>query len=201
MIRRIGLTGGIGAGKSTVANILREKGVTVIDLDQIGREITDTNTDIQKQVLVECGLKAPFHRDKVREAVFANPTTRQNVEKILHPIIIKESETKIREAEKSGKKAIVIEAALILETGYADQLNDIILVTAKPAVRRERLQKQRRLAEAVITQILMSQIDPQDAAKRATYKLDNNGTLEQLQSKVDALVREFKLNAWNAAHP
>jgi len=193
--KRIGLTGGIGSGKSVVAEMLAEAGVTVIDLDRIGRELSENDPAVVSRIAEICGqavlVAGKLDRGKVREAIFSDPVRRRGLEEFLHPLIWLEFEEYCRRAKAQGKRLVVCEAALILETGLDKKLDGLVLVTAEEGVRRDRVMSRDRISARLAEKMIRSQFASPHAGQ-STVVIQNQGSLEDLQFQVRELIASWR---------
>lgn len=193
--RRIGLTGGIGVGKSQVAALLKERGWWIVDLDAEGRRLTDSDTKVRDQILAEFGSGVVnaegLDRAKLKEIVFAAPEKRRALEAILHPALMKAFEDKVREAARAKVPVVVCEAALLVETGHHRRMDSLILVTAPPGARRERVQKRDRMEAELFDRIVAAQGADAEKVQVADFIVDNSGTVEALREEVEKRIPRF----------
>ncbi|PWB78481.1 MAG: dephospho-CoA kinase, partial [Candidatus Methylomirabilota bacterium] len=147
----VGLTGGIGSGKSTVAALFKRFGAIVIDADQVAHELVEPGRPLFEAVASTFGreiIGADGHIDRRRlgALVFADPEVRRRLEALLHPAIIEECERRIRSAEDSEATVCLVDAALLIESGWHARCDAVILVEAGEAVRLARLVRSRGLS-------------------------------------------------------
>ena len=194
-LRKIGLTGGIASGKTAVAGFLRDSGVAVVDLDELGRAMTANDSALQRKLdrIAGGGLIGAhgFDRGKLRDRVFAKPKVRKGVEALLHPLILKKFENEAALMQKKGYPLVVCEAALLVETGHYQKLDELIVVVSPETSRRERLLA-RGMSETLIDQILSAQSGDAQKTKVATHILKNSGTLDDLRTGVKTIVDGWK---------
>lgn len=193
---RVGLTGGIAAGKSTVATLLKKQGIKVINLDTVGRTLVEENPKLAVQIAEICGpyvLKGgTLNRRALREHLFSHPADRAQIEALLHPLIWREFEREAGEAERAGKKIIVCEAALILEAGLENKLDELIVVTAPSELRIKRVQNRDGIDAGLASQMLTSQVDESRRRQAANYIVDNSGDPKETVAQVDAILNGWK---------
>ncbi|SFF28865.1 dephospho-CoA kinase [Blastococcus tunisiensis] len=184
---RIGLTGGIGSGKSTVSALLAERGAVVVDADRIAREVVEPGTPGLAAVVGAFGtgmLAADGSLDRAALAavVFADPEARQRLDGIVHPLV------RARSAELAAAApadaVVVHDVPLLVETGQASSYDVVVVVEADPAVREGRLVQRGLTAEDARARMAAQASDEQRRAV-ADVVLDNSGTLEQLAGQVD----------------
>ena len=190
----IGLTGGIASGKSTVAAILRRLGAQVIDADALAREIVQPRQPAWKEIVETFGedvLQADdtLDRKKLRTRIFANPDARKQLEAITHPKIRQLAQQKIADCAAAGVSLVVYEAPLFFETNIHSWLRPVILVACDTMTQRRRLQQRDNLAQSEIEEHLGAQMSLEEKRKLADYVIENNGSLADLEKKVEALVK------------
>jgi dephospho-CoA kinase len=188
----LGLTGGIAAGKSVVAAMFAARGAAVVDADRIGRTLQEPGTPCHRAIVEAFGegiLDASGRIDRARlgAIVFADAARRRRLEAIMHPAIWAVCETEIRRAAAAGRAICLVEAALILETGWRDRFRAVIAVTAPPAVQIERLVRTRGLTEAEARARLEAQWSGEAKARAADHVIDNGGSPAETEAQVAAL--------------
>ncbi len=186
--RMVGLTGGLAAGKTLVSRFIRAHGIPVINLDDIGREVTGPHLAAAlKEATGQSLLKAgKIDRVALRDLVFSDPKIRARVEKVLHPVILTEFEKRCSDLKKQGKPIIVCEAALLVDSGHYQQMDELIVVTASEAVRKNRAMERDKLSQEFVEQIFAHQTSEAKKLKVATIVFRNEGTVEELKKQVDA---------------
>jgi dephospho-CoA kinase len=193
-VKLIGLTGGIASGKSTVSAILRRLGAQVIDADALAREIVEPHQPAWNEIVDTFGNEIlqsdqTLDRKKLRKLVFDEPNARKQLEAITHPKIRRLAQEKIAESTATGASLVVYEAPLLFETGIHLWLRPVILVACDTATQKRRLQKRDNLTEAEIEQHLGAQMSLEEKRKLADYVIENNVTLEELESAVKTAVQ------------
>lgn len=189
----VGLTGGIGAGKSTAARELERLGAVVIDADDVARAVVEPGTPGLAAVVAEFGpgvLRADGSLDRpaLARIVFGDDGARSRLEAITHPLVADESARRVRAA---GERAIVVhDVPLIVEKGLAGRYDVVVVVGASEEVRMARLIAQRGMTPEDARARIRAQAD--DGARRAVADvwLDNSGTEEDLREAVRRLWRE-----------
>jgi len=187
----IGLTGGIGSGKSAVANFLAELGVFIIDADIIGHELLESDSYVQQQVLNAFGQKAftadgIIDRKKLGDMVFKDRKARTKLNRIMHPPIFLAIQGQLDQCRRQGVKVVVIEAPLLLEAGWSLIIDEVWVTTAPRAVIIERLQRKGLSHEDAIARI-RSQSSDKERLKLADVVIDNNCNLDELKLIVEKL--------------
>jgi dephospho-CoA kinase len=192
----VGLTGGIGSGKSVASRILGELGGLVIDADRVGHETYAPGMPGWEQVVAEFGraVVAPdgtIDRKRLATIVFADADKLARLNAIVHPLIRAAIADRVAAARAAGgAPGIVIEAALLVEAKWDALVDEVWVVTARPEVIQERLIAQRGLDRAAIAARMAAQIDEAARAARADVIVDNSGSLETLRAQLTRLWRD-----------
>jgi dephospho-CoA kinase len=193
----VGLTGGIGSGKSTFAALLAERGAQVIDADVLGRDALRPGRPAWHSVVDQFGdeiLAAnsmEIDRKRLADLVFRDDRKRAALNAIVHPVIFKGIADGL-ERLRATNEIVVLDAALIVETGL-DRAADVLMVVAtKDVVRRERLAKARGMAVDEIAARMASQSDPALLERKADVVVRNDGTLDDLAREADRVWKELQ---------
>ena len=195
-----GLTGGICSGKSTVAAMFRRFGVTVIDADQVAHELVEPGQPFFEAVASAFGREVVgadgrIDRRRLGAMVFADPKARRRLETILHPAIILECERRIRQAEVSGAAVCLVDAALLIESGWYTRCDAVILVEASEAVQLDRLVASRGLSREEAILRIGSQMPQEEKRRHARYVIENEGPLEETERQVKAVWEQLRAKA------
>ena len=188
---RVGLTGGVASGKSTVSAILAELGATVIDADQLAREVVEPGTPGLAAVVEEFGEEmlgddGGLDRAALGAVVFADEQKRRRLEGILHPLIRERS--KQIEAEAPSDGLVVHDIPLLAESGQADRFEAVIVVDVPEETQVERMTGQRGWTEEDARSRVAAQASREDRRAIATYVIDNTGTRDDLRERVTEVV-------------
>ncbi len=190
----IGLTGGIGSGKSRVATLFERLGVAVIDADVIARQLVEPGTDALTEIVTTFGgsvltSDGRLDRSKLAEIVFSDAGKKKRLENIIHPRV--REQIRAFKEEHREQPYILVVIPLLLESGQHDLVDRVLVVDAAEAERIRRVQARDGRSERQIRAIIDSQAD--DAARRAAADdyLDNNGTLTELEQSVHELHRQY----------
>jgi dephospho-CoA kinase len=196
-MRLYGLTGGIGAGKSTVADLLEELGFPVVRADVIGREVVAPD-EPGLALLVEAfgrqllGPSGELDRRRLAALVFADPRERARLDAILHPLIHARSTALFRQLAAAGASEAVYESALLFETGRDQEMTSVIAVTAPRALRIARTCARSAFSPREVEQRMAAQWPDEEKAARARHVIANDGSREELRARVTALAREIR---------
>lgn len=196
----IGLTGSICSGKSTVAAMFQRLGATVIDADQVARELVEPDQSLFEAVVSAFGcevvdVNGRIDRQKLGTIVFADPQARRRLEAILHPAIIEECERRIRQAEVSGTRVCLIDAALLIESGWYARCDAVILVEASEAIQLDRLVGSRGLSRDGAMLRIRSQMPQHEKRQYAHYVIENDGSLDVTARRVQAVWEQLRTKA------
>lgn len=194
----IGLTGGIGTGKSTVADILRRRSYQVIDADQIAREALETNSPVFSDVVRVFGPvilddSGCIQRAKLAEIVFNEPSKKIELENIVHPFVQKKVQELKMLLAKEGAIVAFYDVPLLFEKKLQGQFDKTIVVSCEPEIQLQRIQKRNPQwsAEEINSRVL-SQLPLITKVEKADYVIDNNGNLNELESQVEAVLESLK---------
>jgi len=191
---KVGLTGGIGSGKSTVADIFSRLGITVIDADNIAHQLTQSDSESFKEIILLLGKEfidsdGELNRKKIAQTVFSDPSIKIALEKILHPKIKQHMVQEIEQA-KDGNY-IILAIPLLLESNFTNLVDRIIVIDADDDTRIKRTQQRDGRSEEQIRQIMNNQIGRDDRLRHADDILKNNGNLEDLKVAVTQLHHKY----------
>jgi len=183
-IRIIGLTGGIATGKSSVARFFEERGIVVIDADQLARSAVEPGSQGLERVVAAFGndILAPdgqLDRKHLSSLVFSDPGKLALLEGILHPEIRCLADNRITDAVKSGQKILFYMAPLLIEAGVTDRVDEVWVVTVRPEVQLERLMRRDEIDRDEAMRIIASQMPLAEKEKHGRIVIDNSGTPEE----------------------
>jgi dephospho-CoA kinase len=193
----IGLTGNIASGKSTVAQMLADRGATIIDADELARDAVAVGSDGHRKIVERWGddiLKADGGLDRValRQIVFQEPTELEALNSIVHPEVSRLRDDLINEARERGDETVVCDIPLLFERNLVGDFDRIVLVDAPRPLRLERLTRERALGHTEAMNMIAAQMPAELKRARADYIIENDGGLEALEERVDEV--------WRALH-
>lgn len=197
MMKKIGLTGGIGSGKSTVAKLLAEAGFKVVDADQIAREIMEPGSPVLDDVADAFGADViredgTLDRGKLAGRAFVDKRATEKLNSITHPAIRAESERRFADAEADGEPAVVYDMPLLVDIGMHRDMDLTVVVDVDADERVRRLVSSRGLDEADARARIAQQIDDATRKAAADVIIDNNGAIDALRPQVDELIARLK---------
>lgn len=184
----VGLTGGIGSGKSTVASMFAELGVPVLDLDKVGHRVTAPGSEglaaLTRQFGEEILDGDELNRRRLAAICFASDEKTRQLNSIVHPLIWQQAE---HWQKKQRTAYTVIEASVLIESGGCERVDRLIVVMAELPIRRRRVLQRGNVSDATFNTIVARQCDDQARLRHADDVIDNNGDIEALRAQVEAL--------------
>lgn len=189
-VLKVGLTGGIGSGKSTVSALLGERGAVLVDADRDARAVVAKGTPGYAAVVAEFGAgvvrpDGELDRDALGRIVFGAPERLARLNAIVHPLVAAQSQRQIEEAERGGVRILVHDVPLLVENGLQAQYDAVVVVTARPHTQVQRLMASRGMSQADAQARIAAQLPLADKVAAATYVIDNDGPPAQLRPQVD----------------
>jgi dephospho-CoA kinase len=186
----VGLTGNIGSGKSTVTQMLSERGATIIDADVLARRAVELGTAAYAKIVARWGssiLAPDNHLDRaaLRRVVFADHAQLEELNQIVHPEVERLRMRLIDQARRRGDRVVVCDIPLLFERHMTDRFDRIVLVDAHRAIRLERLVKERGLRETEAMDMIAAQMPAELKRARADFIVENDGTFAQLERRVN----------------
>ena len=194
-LKVLGLTGGIGAGKSTVARLFTARGVPVVDADALAREVVGPGQPALREIAATwpevVAADGALDRKRLGAIVFADPTARARLEAITHPHIQALSAERLAALAAAGNRLALYEAPLLVESGRWRDLDGLIVVTASEATQIARVRARDGLSQTEAEARIRAQLPTADKVRLATYVIDNDGDLAATEAAVDALLRQL----------
>ena len=190
----LGVTGGIGSGKSTVAQIFRRMGIPIVDADELAHQLLQ-KPKIQKKIISVWGKEALLHnainRKWLARKIFSSPEERWKLEEILHPPIIRIIRRKVHQARKMGKDLVVV-VPLLLEKGLEEIFDQIWVVTAPHKERIRRIQARDGVSAYSVRKRISAQMHEWTKRSKADKAISTFVPLPELEKEIDRLWREVK---------
>jgi dephospho-CoA kinase len=194
----IGLTGSIASGKSTVSNMLKEKGYPIVDADKIARQVVEPGTPVIKEIAEHFGDEVlnedgSLNREKLGERIFRSEEERKKLNSIIHPAIRNEM---IRQKEQwisKGAGTVILDIPLLFESKLQSFVEKIIVVSVTPEIQKQRLIARNELNEQEAADRINSQLPMVEKEAGADAVIDNNGTIEETKMQVETLLDKWKL--------
>lgn len=197
----IGLTGGIGSGKSTVSQFLAELGAVILDADRVGHEAFKPDTDVWREVVAAFGRQivtptGDIDREKLGEIVFGNPESRARLNQIMHPRIYKMVRVQLEEYRRQGVSVVVLEAPLLIEADWTSLVDEVWVTVASESTVLRRLKERVGLSEQQSLARIHSQLSPEERVKHADVVIDTDCDLDELRARVGELWRGLELSSF-----
>lgn len=194
---KIGLTGGIGSGKSTVSFMLKEAGFSLIDADIVAREVLEKYPEILQKVRIDFGegffdWRGEFRRKEFGNHIFRFPKQRKKYEEIILPYIKREIFEKLASLEKNGKELVILDAPTLIENDLHKEMNYVILVWVDNNTQIQRVKSRDALSREEAINRVNSQMPLDNKKDYANIIIENNGVLSKTKSQVDLLIEFLK---------
>ena len=189
----VGLTGGIGSGKTAASDRFASHGITVVDGDVVARQVVEPGTEALRKIIAKLGpgilqANGELHRASLREWVFSQPDDRLWLEALLHPLIGQEV---IAQLNAASSPYAVLVSPLLVDAGQTALCDRVLVVDVPEQVQIERTCRRDDNSEELVKQIIAAQTSRERRLAAATEVLDNTGTLEDLQRRVDELHERY----------
>ncbi|MGH7588118.1 MAG: dephospho-CoA kinase [Gemmatimonadota bacterium] len=193
----IGLTGNVASGKTTVADRWREAGVRVIDADRVGHAVIQEDEGARTALIETFGeailaADGSIDRAALGEQAFRDDGGVRRLNEIVHPPLLERLRGELERAEGNEEPLAVVDAALVFEFGMDDDFDAVVLVTAPPGVRAERLRRTRGLDGERIARVMAAQMPDAEKEPRSDYVVVNDGSLEELEAAADQTLARIR---------
>ena len=199
-VLRLGLTGGIGSGKSTVAGMLARHGAALVDADAISRQTTAAGGQAITAIAQAFGPEfitpeGALDRERMRALAFSDPSSRRRLEQIVHPLVGQETQRQAQAATDAGHRCIIFDVPLLVESAHwRRQVDQVLVVDCRPQTQIERVSRRSGLGREEIERILASQSSRSARLRAADHVICNDGlTLPELEQLVQLLAARFGL--------
>jgi dephospho-CoA kinase len=190
----LGVTGGLGAGKSTACQRFRENGAIIFDADTVAKEITQNVKEVQDQIAEEFGLdvvkNGRVDNQKLASQAFGSEENQSVLNNIIHPHVIETFEKKRDDLEKKTG-LLVVDAPLIFESGFDNHLDHTLLVFTSLKLRIARALRRGNLTREEILRRMDLQMPEEDKRDLASFVIENNGSIEELNQEIDILYQQL----------
>jgi dephospho-CoA kinase len=194
----VGLTGGIGSGKSTVAELFRQRGAHIIDTDAIAHQLSQANGIAMPDILQQfgkCYLEADgaLNRRAMRELIFNSPAAKKKLEAILHPLILQQTHTQLEQAGTAPYTLLIV-PLLLQSPDFQAQVQRILVIDCSEAAQIQRVQQRSQLNTAAIKSIIAQQSSRSERLARANDIIYNEGNISELAAQVAVLNEIYTQN-------
>ena len=193
----VGVTGGMGSGKSVVCDLLASRGALVFDADEVGKAILSNDPNARAAIIREFGTESyhddgSLNRSYLASVVFSAEDRLAAINSIVHPRVFEAFEKEQREARAAGVEILVHEAALLFESGGDRYVDRTVYVDAPRWLRIRRVMERDGRTRAQVVERMKHQLPAYKGRARADFVLHNEGTLDQLEARVDRLLRDLR---------
>ena len=195
----IGLTGGIGSGKSTVSRFLAELGAVIIDADRVGHEALGTSDEVRRELLATFGWqimtpKGEVDRKKLGEIVFDDPESLARLNQIMHPRMYDMVKAQLEEYRRQGVAVVVLEAPLLIEADWTSLVDEVWVTVADESTVLKRVKEKFGLSERECLARIHCQLPSEERVKHADVVIDTDCGLDELKAKVKELWQGLHAN-------
>lgn len=194
-MRKVGLTGGIASGKSTVSGMFRDLGVPVIDADVIAREVVAPGSRALGAIVDAFGEEVlteekSLNRARLGEIVFSDPAKKKVLEGILHPEIIAEQDRRLKGLEREGRTPVaIVDAAVMIESGSWKRFDSLVVVDCDESQQIGRLRLRNGMDEEEAVRRVNAQMPLSEKVKYADHVIDNRGSIDDTRKQVEELMK------------
>ena len=186
---KLGITGGMGSGKSTASDFFKNKRALVFDADIEAKKLITNNSTLKKRIISTFGTEITADNQldlkKLAEIVFSSGKHQKSLNDIVWPEVSSLMTSYARKAENEGLKIFIVDAALLLEASYTEFFNSILLITAEKSVRYQRIQNRKNIPEDQIEKRMALQMPESKKKKLANTTIENNGDISELYTNLE----------------
>lgn len=194
----LGVTGGIATGKSSVTELFRTMGLPVVSADEVSREVVRAGTDALRMIVERFGrgvlcADGALDRERLSQIIFTDDAARRDLNRIVHPAIAQLAESTLAGLVASGATHIIYEAPLLYEAGAESRVDKVLVVTAQPAIQKNRLMARDGIDANVAEARIAAQMSLDEKVNRADFVVDNSGTPDETARQVEDLCRKLTI--------
>jgi|TARA_B100000809_G_C14896338_1_gene444564 dephospho-CoA kinase len=185
---KLGITGGIGSGKSTASAFFKKKGAFIFDADSEAKNLFSNNPALTRRIITTFGSEVSTNNrldlKKLSELVFSSKSLQNSLNKIIWPEVSQVMLNAANNAENDGVKLFIVDAALLFEAGFTEFFNSVLLITAEKSIRYKRILLRKNIPENQIEKRMALQLPEWEKKKLAGTTIENNGTLSELNEEL-----------------
>ncbi len=194
---RLGITGGIGAGKSTAASFFKSKGAYIVDADEEAKQLINDSEDLQNSIINEFG-KNVTRRNKLdlkllSQIAFSSPAQQQKLNALIWPLLGDLIKQKEKDAKIENYSLFIVDAALLLEADFDGYFDTILLITAETSIRKQRVALRKNIPEKQFAQRMALQMPESEKEKRTDFIIRNNKDRKTLLGELEAFYSKLPL--------
>ena len=186
---KLGLTGGIGSGKSTASEFFKKKGAFIFDADSEAKNLITNNANLSQRIVATFGsqvtTKKQLDLERLSALVFSSKSLQKKLNKIVWPEVSSVMIDAAEKAENDGVTLFIVDAALLIEAGFNDFFNSILLITADKSIRYNRILLRKNIPESQIEKRMSLQMSESEKKKLAHTTIENNSTISELYEKLE----------------
>ena len=185
---KLGITGGIGSGKSTASAFFKKRGAFIFDADSEAKNLFSNNPALTRRIITTFGSEVSTNNrldlKKLSELVFSSKSLQNSLNKIIWPEVSQVMLNAANNAENDGVKLFIVDAALLFEAGFTEFFNSVLLITAEKSIRYKRILLRKNIPENQIEKRMALQLPEWEKKKLAGTTIENNGTLSELNEEL-----------------
>ena len=194
---KLGITGGIGSGKSTAAEFFKKKDAFTFDADSEAKNLFINNTNLTQRVIATFGSQVTTNNQldlkQLSELVFSSKSLQNSLNEIIWPEVSQVMIDTANNAENEGVKLFIVDAALLLEAGFTELFDSVLLITAEKSIRYNRILLRKNIVEDQIEKRMALQMPESEKKNLANTTIENNGTLSEFHEKLEDYLESLKI--------
>ncbi|MDP7027884.1 MAG: dephospho-CoA kinase [Candidatus Marinimicrobia bacterium] len=195
---KLGITGGIGAGKSTTSEFFRKKGAFIFDADSEAKNLLINNSNLNQRIIATFGsqvtTKKQLDLKRLSALVFSSCSLQNKLNNIVWPEVLSIMIDAAEKAENDGITLFIVDAALLIEAGFNDFFNSILLITAEKSIRYNRILLRKKIPENQIEKRMALQMAESEKQKQAQTTIKNNGNIQELHTQLELFWKKLNIS-------
>jgi len=195
---KLGITGGIGSGKSTASEFFKKKGAIIFDADSEAKNLLTNNSNLSQRIIATFGSQVTTKKlldlKRLSVLVFSSKSLQNKLNKIVWPEVLSVMIDVSEKAENDGVTLFIVDAALLIEAGFNDFFNSILLITADKSMRLNRILLRKNIPENQIEKRMTLQMPESEKQKQAQTTIKNNGNMQELQTQLELFWKQLNIS-------
>ena len=195
---KLGITGGIGSGKSTASEFFKKKGAFIFDADSEAKNLFTNNSNLSQRIIATFGSQVTTNKKldlkRLSVLVFSSKSLQNKLNKIIWPEVLSVLIDAAEKAESDGVTLFIVDAALLIEAGFNDFFNSILLITADKSMRYNRILLRKNIPENQIEKRMVLQMPELEKQKHAQTTIKNNGNMQELHTQLELLWKKLNIS-------